>query len=68
MANARLRDLIFRRGLKQQEVADLAGINRTILSAIITGRVNPRPAEREAIAKALGVSEAEIFDGEAVSR
>jgi transcriptional regulator with XRE-family HTH domain len=68
MANARLRDLIFRRGLKQQEVADLAGINRTILSAIITGRVNPRPAERAAIALALAVDEADIFDSEEVTR
>jgi transcriptional regulator with XRE-family HTH domain len=68
MPNARLRDLIFRRGLKQQEVADLASLNRTILSAIITGRINPRPEERAAIARALSVDEAEIFDHDEVTR
>ena len=59
--NAVLRDVIFRRGLSQQTVADAAGINRTVLSQIIRGRVNPTDAEREAIARALGESVERLF-------
>lgn len=59
--NAKLRDVIFRLGLTQSEVATRAGMNRTILSAIIRGRVNPRPDEQVRIAHAIGVAIPDIF-------
>lgn len=59
--NAALRDAIFRSGLRQNDVARKAGINRSILSQIINGRTVATEAEREAIADAVGLPVERLF-------
>jgi transcriptional regulator with XRE-family HTH domain len=63
----KLKAAIFERGLKQSEIARLAGINRTYLSQAIQGRLILRADEQKKIAKVLKADPAELFEESAVS-
>ncbi len=52
---------IKRSGLKQYEVAEIAGIGNPLLSNIVTGRVVPSDEEKKSIAKALKKPIGELF-------
>lgn len=57
-----IRRLRVKRGLTVQSLADLAGMNRTFLSAMEHGRnENPKLATIEALAGALGVEVGRIL-------
>jgi transcriptional regulator with XRE-family HTH domain len=56
-----LKIAIIRAGLKQYEVADMAGIRNPLLSDIITGRIVPSDDEKKSIAKALKKPVADLF-------
>ncbi len=58
---------LLRRGELQYEFASRLGIGETRLSRIVRGRVDPTPEERKGIAKALGMTEAELFPSVATS-
>jgi transcriptional regulator with XRE-family HTH domain len=59
----RIRALRQNRGLSQERLADMAGIHRTYLSSLERGERNVGLDNVYAIAAALGVSPAELFDG-----
>jgi transcriptional regulator with XRE-family HTH domain len=59
----RIRALRQNRGLSQERLADIAGIHRTYLSSLERGERNVGLDNVYAIAAALGVSPAELFDG-----
>ena len=46
--------------LNQKELADLAGLEKTTLSCVLTGKSSGRPETWNKIAKALGVSVLDI--------
>lgn len=55
-------------GREQREIAAAAGISEQALSGACTGRIrNPRPATRQAIARALGRTEHELFSDEVMA-
>jgi len=56
----RLRALREERGWSQEEFADRAGLHRTYVSAVERGVRNPTLTVLERLAKALGVSMAEL--------
>jgi transcriptional regulator with XRE-family HTH domain len=56
----RLRTLREERGWSQEEFADRAGLHRTYVSAVERGVRNPTLSVLERLAKALGVSMAEL--------
>jgi transcriptional regulator with XRE-family HTH domain len=56
----RLRALREDRGWSQEEFADRAGLHRTYVSAVERGVRNPTLSVLERLAKALGVSMAEL--------
>lgn len=56
-----LAEFRIRRKIQQKELAFGAGIRRPLLSKIESGRVNPSIEEVRAIARALGVSQAEVL-------
>jgi len=56
----RLRALREERGWSQEEFADRAGLHRTYVSAVERGVRNPTLSVLERLAKALGVSMAEL--------
>lgn len=53
--------------LKQQDVADKAGIGDAIFSRIVSGRRPSTPDERKAISKALGLAVVDLFGEEEVN-
>lgn len=57
----RLRQLREERGWSQEEFADRAGLHRTYVSAVERGVRNPTLSVLERIAKAMGVSLAEML-------
>lgn len=60
---------IYRRkkGLSARALAQLAGVNSTVISQVETGWVKPYPKLRREISKALGVSEEVLFgDGKII--
>jgi transcriptional regulator with XRE-family HTH domain len=59
----RLRQLREERGWSQEEFADRAGLHRTYVSAVERGVRNPTLSVIERLAKALGVSLAEMLGG-----
>jgi transcriptional regulator with XRE-family HTH domain len=59
--NARLKALLFERGLTGSELADRVSIPRAYLSLAMNGRFNLNAEEKERIAAALGVPVNEIF-------
>jgi transcriptional regulator with XRE-family HTH domain len=58
----RIRALRQNRGLSQERLAELAGIHRTYLSSLERGERNVSLDNIYAIAEALGVSPAELFE------
>jgi transcriptional regulator with XRE-family HTH domain len=60
---ARIRQLRHDCELSQEALAEAAGIHRTYLGGIETGRRNPSLKNLGRIAKALGVSLSRLFDG-----
>jgi len=51
------------RELSQEAFADQCGFDRTYISGIERGRRNPSLAAIETLAKALGISVSDLFDG-----
>lgn len=60
----RLRELRLARGLSQEKLAFKSGMHRTYLGSIERGERNPSLKNIAAIAKALGVSLAQLFSFE----
>jgi transcriptional regulator with XRE-family HTH domain len=60
---ARIRLLRHECELSQEALAEAAGIHRTYLGGIETGRRNPSLKNISRIARALGVSLSKLFDG-----
>jgi transcriptional regulator with XRE-family HTH domain len=58
----RIRSLRQGRGLSQERLAELAGVHRTYLSSLERGERNVSLDNIYAIAAALGVSPAELFE------
>ena len=58
----RIRALRKERGLSQEELAELSGLDRTYISGIERGLRNVALRNIEALAQALGVSMAELFE------
>ena len=56
-----LRELREKRGLSQQGLSDLAGLNRNYVSDVERGRRNPCLANIIKLAEALDVSPSELF-------
>ncbi len=52
---ARIKVLRDRRGLTQEQLAEKAGVSRTYLARLETGRQDPTLSTLEKLAKALGV-------------
>jgi len=48
-------------GMTQMELAHLAGVTPSMLSLVERGLVDAKPAQRTALATALGVSETTLF-------
>ncbi|MBI3836500.1 MAG: helix-turn-helix transcriptional regulator [Planctomycetia bacterium] len=59
----RIRALRAERGLSQEALADKCRLDRTYISGIERGRRNVSLRNIDVIAKALGVSTAELFKG-----
>jgi len=59
----RVRDLRKARGLSQEDFAAECGLDRTYISGIERGRRNVSLRNLEVIAKAFGISLAELFGG-----
>ena len=60
---SRLRELRERRGMTQEQLADLTETNRSYLALVELGRENIGVLKILAIAAALGVVPAELFSG-----
>lgn len=58
----RVRALRQERGLSQERLAEMAGVHRTYLSSLERGERNVSLDNIHAIAEALGVSPAELFE------
>lgn len=58
----KLRSLREQHGWSQEEFADRAGMHRTYVSSIERGIRNPTLSVLERLAKALGISMAELLD------
>jgi transcriptional regulator with XRE-family HTH domain len=58
----RIRTLRHSRGLSQERLADLAGIHRTYLSSLERGERNVSLDNIHALARALGVPAADLFE------
>ena len=58
----RIRALRKERGLSQEQLAELSGLDRTYISGIERGLRNVALRNIEALAQALGVSIAELFE------
>ena len=56
-----LKDAIFRKGMRQTQVAEKARIHESRLSKIVRGWVEPSDDEKARIAKALKASVADLF-------
>lgn len=59
----RIREIREERGLSQTRLACLAGIAASNLSNIETGKRSPWPKVRADLARALGVTEEDLFPG-----
>jgi transcriptional regulator with XRE-family HTH domain len=60
---ARIRALRMKRGLTQDEFADLAGLHRTQVGAFENGRMNITLASLHLVAQTLGVRIVDLFKG-----
>jgi transcriptional regulator with XRE-family HTH domain len=58
----RVRSLRQRKGLSQEELADLVGVHRTYLGGIERGERNPALKNIAALAEALNVSLSDLFN------
>ena len=54
----RLREALRKNNIRQVDLANKLGIEKSTISNYLSGRYEPRPATRKAIADALGVSDA----------
>ena len=57
----RIKELIKRKGIKQEKLAEMVGIEPTALSNIVTGRNYPLFTTLEKIIEILGVSFSDVF-------
>jgi len=64
---ARVRELRAKKGYSQEELAFRAGVHRTYLGGIERGERNPSLENISAIAQALGVEIAILFNSEKIS-
>lgn len=62
MSLKKIQELRLKKGLKQEQLANLVGISRKSLSHYETGRVIPPLPIAIKIAKALGTTVEELFD------
>lgn len=62
----RLREVRRRRGISQEKLGDLAGLDRTYVSSVERGRNNISLLNIARLAKALDVPIAELFPAESV--
>jgi transcriptional regulator with XRE-family HTH domain len=56
-----VREIRIEKGLTQQQVADMCGVNRTFIIAVEKGRQNASAMSLIKISAALGVSPADLF-------
>ena len=59
----RVREIRLQRGMSQEKLADMSGLDRTYIGGIERGERNPALVNIGRIAKALGVRPADLFDG-----
>ena len=59
----RINELRCERNLRQQDLAELAGISQEAVSQIVRGRVNPTLPTLFIMASAMGLTITELFDG-----
>ena len=64
--NLFLKELIFRRGYRQYEVARMAGIPENILSRYIIGARDLSDDRKQKLAEVLGVAKDDIIRGESI--
>ena len=57
----KLKSVILANGIKQRHIAKKSGINECIISLIANGRYLPDKRQRRKIAKAIQVSELDLF-------
>ena len=62
MVNLPLKFAIIASQKSQQQIADLAHLDRTQLSHIVNGRRLAKPQQRHALAEILGKAESELFE------
>jgi len=57
----KLKAVILEKGIKQRHIAKKSGINECIISLISNGRYVPDEIQRRKIAKAIQISELDLF-------
>lgn len=62
LVGSRIRELRKERNISQEELADLAGLDRTYITSVECGRRNISIVNIEKLAIALGVTIGEFFD------
>lgn len=62
LVGKRVKELRNKLGVSQEELADLAGLDRTYITSVESGRRNISIANIEKLAKALNVTLAEFFN------
>ena len=62
LVGKRVRELRNKLGISQEELADIAGLDRTYITSIECGKRNISIVNIERVAKALGVTLREFFD------
>jgi transcriptional regulator with XRE-family HTH domain len=59
--NIRLRNELFRRGMRQKDLAEVSGVSRSMISMAISGRYVLSENQQERIAAALGKPRTAFF-------
>lgn len=62
LVGKRVRELRNKLGISQEELADIAGLDRTYITSIECGKRNISIVNIERVARALGVTLREFFD------
>jgi len=58
----RIKDMRKRKGMTQQELAELSGVSRNVIANLETGRNKPTYETAQAIASVLGCKWYKVFD------
>ena len=61
IARTPLETAVFESGLTRKDIAEATGLNRTLVSQIVCGRVVPTAYEKRVIAEALGKRVSTLF-------